>query len=217
MSETKYTENQTAILANVDLSNGAWFDNLVNDIAAKGLVKNKQQAKVSLNQLIKKGTLSADTTVEEGSTWIELKVTEPWFRSETSPAEEAPAEEEDDLLGLIQQDVIEGTPADEVADALAEIEAEETGEDVDTVVAEQSKTVTENYTELEWTDHEGTEWTETTFNDGSRTLKRRKKVSGSWRTDYWGAEFAGDKERYTTSKFAKMARAYGAFSHNPIV
>jgi hypothetical protein len=66
----------------------------------------------------------------------------------------------------------------------------------------------------EWTT-EGTEdtvsWTEITFPDASRTIKRRQKVSGAWRTDYWGAEFAGDAERLTTSAKVKEAIARGNF------
>lgn len=67
----------------------------------------------------------------------------------------------------------------------------------------------------EWTT-EGTEdtvsWTEVTFPDASRTIKRRQKVSGAWRTDYWGAEFAGDKERLTTSARVKEALRKGNFT-----
>lgn len=201
---TKYTENQTAVLANIDLSAGIWFDSLVNDIAAQGLNKDKKQARVTVNQLIKKGTLVADTTVEEGSTWLELKeAPEPWFRSETLPEEGA--EEVEDIIG---QDVEEGTPADEVADAIAEIEAEED------LVGTVETTHTENYTVREWTDADDVEWTEISFGDKSHALKRRKKVNGAWRTDYWGAEFEGDKETYTTAKRFKMAKAYGSFTHS---
>ena len=194
---TKFTENQTAVLANIDLSAGVWFDSLVNDVAAKGLNKDKKQARVTVNQLIKKGTLVADTTVEEGSTWLELKeAPEPWFRSETLPE----TDEEDDLVGEVQQDVLEGTPEDEVADAIAEIEeapkkvsrrrkAEieagfqvESEEDLIGGTPEVSTTHTESYTAREWTDADGVEWTEITFDDKSRAIKRRKQVSGSWRT-----------------------------------
>lgn len=214
----KFTENQTAVLANIDLSTGVWFDTLVNDIAAQGLNKDKKQARVTVNQLIKKGTLVADTTVEEGSTWLELKeAPEPWFRSETLPSEDA-----DDLVGDIRADVEEGTPEDEVEDAIAELnvhtqvadvldaKAKEIDEDL---IGEVATTHTENYTVREWTGADEVEWTEVTFPDKSHALKRRKKVNGAWRTDYWGAEFEGDKETYTTAKRFKMAKAYGSFTH----
>ena len=55
-------------------------------------------------------------------------------------------------------------------------------------------------------------WTEVKFADDSRTIKRRQKVSGAWRTDYWGAEFAGDKERLTTSAKVKEALSRGNFT-----
>ena len=55
-------------------------------------------------------------------------------------------------------------------------------------------------------------WTEVKFADDSRTLKRRTKVSGSWRTDYFGAEFMGDKERLTTSAKVKEALSRGNFT-----
>lgn len=219
---TKYTENQTAVLANVDLSEGSWFEDIVTTVAEQGLNKDKKQARVTLNQLIKKGTLGVDTTREEGESWVYLQEQEqePWFRSEqglnlvagpdpvisesaalqqslsatyTVPAEEAPEEEEDDLIGDVQP---EEAPA-------AEIPTAERTEQTDL------------YTVREWKDEDEVEWTETAFHDNSRTIKRRKLVSGSWRTDYWGAEFEGDKERYTTAKLVKMARAYGTFKHNP--
>lgn len=202
---SKFTENQTSILGGIDLTRGAWYDDVASLATDRGLVKDRTTARRVLDQLIKKGTLAADTTVEAGSTWLEVKAAEEWFAS--GPAEEV----EEDLLG-VQQDVLEGTPADEVADALQEIEEEETGKPIEQVV-----THTENYKVNEWTTEDGTEWTETVFSDNSRTIKRRKQVSGQWRTDYWGAEFEGDKERYTTARQAKAARAYGTFTHESLV
>lgn len=203
----KFTENQTAVLSNLDFSEGMWFDTAAELADVRQLVKDKKTARVVLNQLIKKGTLVADTTVEEGSTWLELKeAPEPWFRSETAPVEEEEEEEaEEDLVGT--QDVEPGTPEDEVADAIAEIEAEE-----EDLVGDVATTHTENYVVREWTDADDVEWTEVTFPDKSHALKRRKKVNGAWRTDYWGAEFEGDKETYTTAKRFKMAKAYGSFT-----
>lgn len=56
-----------------------------------------------------------------------------------------------------------------------------------------------------------TEWTEVTFADASRTVRRRRQVSGAWRTDFWGITAEGKKVS-TTSKAAKAAREAGSFS-----
>lgn len=233
---TQFTDNQTAILYGIDLSEGAWFDDVVNKAAAESLNKDKKQARVTLNQLIKKGTLAVDTTKEEGSSWLTVLAPEDWFAG-YRPSEE----EEDDLLGDVEiPDTVEpaedllGDSDDEdllgdsdVEDLLGDVSADvpttpsgvlllgvET--DTDTVTKDQVVTHSEHYTINEWTDADEVQWTETVFADGSRTIKRRRLVSDSWRTDYWGAEFTGDKERATTAKLAKMARAYGSFTHNPV-
>ncbi len=202
---TKLTENQTAVLTNYSFEGGRWFDSVAGDLVTLGIIAKKQQAKVTLNQLIKKGLMTVDTTVEEGSSWITLSTLGQEIAADFAPVEA----EEDDLLGDVEealQDVLEGTPADEVEEALAEIEAEEVVHAV---------TATETYTATEWTDEKDVEWIETIFLDGSKTLKRRQKVSGSWRTDYWGTEAGAEKQVFTTAKAAKMARAYGTF--NPLV
>jgi hypothetical protein len=231
---TQFTDNQTAILYGIDLSQGAWFDDVVNQAAAESLNKDKKQARVTLNQLIKKGTLAVDTTKEEGSSWLTVVAPENWFAG-YRPYEE----EEDDLLGDIE---VPDTPAqaedllgdsdedllgDDDEDLLGDVAAlvPTTPEGVllvgvetthDTVTKDQVVTHSEHYTVNEWVDADEVQWTETLFSDGSRTIKRRRLVSDSWRTDYWGAEFTGDKERATTAKLAKMARAYGSFTHNPV-
>lgn len=261
---SKLTENQIALLSGISADVfsepgkdfGAWYDTVVDQAVESGLIKTKNQAKATLNQLIKKNVLAVDTTIEEGSSWLTLTPAGGDALSAlTDAVEEAdedllgdvdtsrlvsgpdpvisesaalqqdlrsthtvPAPEEDDdedLLGDIQADVIEGTPADEVADALEELYAQESEGDVDKVVVEQVVTHTEMYTVNEWEDAEGTLWEETIFADGSRTLKRRRLVSNSWRTDYWGAEFSGDKEKATTAKLAKGARVTGHFTHTP--
>ena len=234
---TKLTNNQVTVLRTVLKKSkggdadyiqngeiGMWFDDLVIDSVENGL-KDKKQARVTVNQLIKKGIFRADTTVEEGSTWLEMPdagkeaLTEALFANDPEELERQKAhlasleqtdEDVDDLVGDIRADVMEGTPEDEVEDAIAEIEAEDEDEDL---VGTVETTHTENYTVREWTDADDVEWTEITFGDKSRVIKRRKKVSGSWRTDYWGAEFEGDKETYTTAKRFKMAKAYGSFTH----
>lgn len=56
-----------------------------------------------------------------------------------------------------------------------------------------------------------TEWIRTEFTDGSWTLRRRRNVSGAWRTDFWGQEAGADKKVFTTSGAAKKAREAGTF------
>lgn len=214
---TKLTANQEAVIRTIldathqgqfigsDGEFGVWFDTLAKEAVAHG-VKDLKQARVTVNQMIKKNLFKVDTTIEEGSSWLAL--TDAGKEALTQVLLPKAEESEEDLLGT--QDVEEGTPEDEVAEALAEIEAE-AEEDLVGDVRGEVQTETENYTVREWHDGDDVEFTETLFKDGSRTLKRRKKVSGSWRTDYWGAENAADKDAYTTAKLAKMARAYGQF------
>lgn len=216
MSKNSLTANQASVLRTVLAKSkgsdsdyiqngeiGMWFDDLAIDSTEYG-IKDKKQARVTINQLIKKGLFKVDTTVEEGSSWLELTDAGKEGLTEVLLPE---SEDVDDLVGDIRADVEEGTPEDEIEDAIAELEEEDLVGNVETAH-------TENYTVREWTDGDDTEWTEITFGDNSRVIKRRKKVSGSWRTDYWGAEFEGDKETYTTAKRFKMAKAYGSFTHS---
>ncbi|MDQ5840909.1 MAG: hypothetical protein M3537_07165, partial [Chloroflexota bacterium] len=72
------------------------------------------------------------------------------------------------------------------------------------------------YTVEEWdeeTDEWGTQfWIQTVFADGSMTLRRRRKVSGAWRTDFWGQAAGAEKRVFTTSGAAKAARAAKKFT-----
>lgn len=213
---------------------GEAFETLNNDLV--GIIKTKAQAKAALNQLVKKRIFAVDdesylTLTQHGAEELEGFLQGDEDAAEESEedllgdvdteviavldkeeiaAEAAAAEEEEDLLGDVQAAVIEDSTAGEVADALAEV-----FEETDKVVLEQVVSHTENYTVNEWTDADEIQWTQTVFADGSSTLKRRRLVSGSWRTDYWGAEFSGDKEKATTSKLAKLARVNNHFTHNP--
>lgn len=232
MNDIKLTENQEALLARIDLiAEGAWFDDVVTQAFEQEVIKTKLQAKATLNQLIKKGILAVDTTKEEGSSWVTLTdlggdviggiITDLGIAAEEVLDGLADEDEDEDLLGDIPEaEVLAVLDADEIEAEAAELEEEEedllgdTGE-IDLVVKEQVVSHTENYTVNEWVDAEDTEWTETLFADGSRTLKRRRLVSNAWRTDYWGAEFSGDSERATTAKLAKLARANGHFTHTP--
>jgi len=225
---------------------GIWSDALTGEIAGStkydvsDTPKGAARVMVSLE---KRGLLaiSGDESEGDDGVWVELTAEGAKVANELAETAKFEAEvaeiEDEDLVGQIQtegskavgawlDDTIEAfqqaaAEADEAIQAIVEhsdVEVEEAG----SIDAEgNSLTVTtthstDTYTVREWTDGDDVEWTETDFADGSRTIKRRKKVSGSWRTDYWGAEFKGDAERYTTAKFAKMARAYGSFSHNPI-
>lgn len=231
MNDIKLTENQEALLARIDLiAEGAWFDEVVTQAFEQEVIKTKLQAKATLNQLIKKGILAVDTTKEEGSSWVTLTdlggdviggvITDLGIAAEEVLDGLADEEEDEDLLGdVTEEEVRVGRVILEQVAAAEEEEEEEdllgdTGE-IDLVVKEQVVSHTENYTVNEWVDTEDTEWTETLFADGSRTLKRRRLVSNAWRTDYWGAEFSGDSERATTAKLAKLARANGHFTHTP--
>jgi hypothetical protein len=235
MNDIKLTDKQSLLLTYLaaatqeglylaeDGTFGVWFDTLVEDAAST--VGTKAQAKAAINQLVKKRVFEVDLTVEEGSAWLlrtalGKDILDTFGESDEDllgdvEPEAAATDDDEDLLGDIQADVLPGTPLNEVAEALEELYAQEHEGDFDTIVKEQVVSHTENYTVNEWKDADDTEWTETIFADGSRTLKRRRLVSEAWRTDYWGAEFSGDKERATTAKLAKMARAYGSFTHEP--
>lgn len=199
MSDTQqYTENQAALLAGVDLRHGAWFDTVAMEAAKTGLMRDRKTARRVLDQLVHKGILAIDTAKEDGSAWITLRLTEPWFYGKNEETE-MPAE---DLIGedLIGEDLIGSTdPEPEPTTATIPV--------IHTEVAVVK----------EWKDEDGTEWTETVFPDGSSTLKRRRMVSDAWRTDYWGAEAPGEKQKATTAKLAKMAKTYGHFSHQPFM
>lgn len=55
------------------------------------------------------------------------------------------------------------------------------------------------------------EWIVETFQDNSQVTRRRRQVSGAWRTDFWGYTAEGKKVP-TTSKAAKAAREAGRFT-----
>lgn len=58
---------------------------------------------------------------------------------------------------------------------------------------------------------DGTEWDTCTFADGSFTERRRKQVSGAWRTDFWGTTTEGERVSIL-SRDAKAAREAGTFT-----
>lgn len=58
---------------------------------------------------------------------------------------------------------------------------------------------------------DGVEWEQCSFPDGSYTRRRRRQVSGAWRTDFWGTTASG-KRVAILSRDAKAAREAGTFS-----
>jgi hypothetical protein len=203
MSKNNLTANQAAVLTAI-LKDGMYihgddfsgtFESFTHDLADRGTVKDKKTAKAVVNQMLKKRLFAVDAETD-GLTLTDagkFAYTELIF--EGNP--EGLAEQEAHLEELAEK---AESPADE--DLIGE----------DPVKVETS---TESYTATEWTepgDEADIEWTETIFHDGSKTLKRRKKVSGAWRTDYWGTDAGADKQVFTTAKACKMARAYGSFN-----
>lgn len=211
MSKNNLTANQASVLKAIMQENfyisqedgdfaGA-FDTFATDLASAGYLKDKKTAKVVINQMLKKRIFAIDADEV-------LSITDAGKFAYTELIFEGNPE------GLAEQE----RHLEEVAVRVA-APAEEADEDLigeaDPVVVETKVTEGEAYTATEWTE-DGTEapveWTETIFADGSKTLKRRQKVSGAWRTDYWGWEAGSDKKLFTTAKACKMARAYGTFT-----
>jgi hypothetical protein len=208
MSKNTLTENQAAVLTAIreglsvhDDEFTAVFDTFAADLADRGSLKDKKTAKVVLNQLTKKRLLAVDAETEQLTLTDAGKyaMTEVLFADEPEKLEE----QKQHLASL-------ETPAEEETPAPVEEEEEDLLGTVEKAVTE-----TDSYTVTEWTEdgkEAPVEWTETTFKDGSKTLKRRTKVSGAWRTDYWGWEAGSDKKLFTSAKASKMARAYGTFT-----
>ena len=228
MSKNTLTENQAAVLTAIreglsvhDDEFTAVFDTFAADLADRGSLKDKKTAKVVLNQLTKKRLLAVDAETEQLTLTDAGKyaMTEVLFADEPEKLEEQKQhlEELEDKFGTPEQRKAhlqsfgqEETPAEEETPAPVEEEEEDLLGTVEKAVTE-----TDSYTVTEWTEdgkEAPVEWTETTFKDGSKTLKRRTKVSGAWRTDYWGWEAGSDKKLFTSAKASKMARAYGTFT-----
>lgn len=206
----KLTPKQTALLTAIGRSefsffddgvaagSGIWSEVLTGECGPEIAANPKGAARVA-GSLVKKGLLDSFVDAEENDTWFSLTAEGAELALELagrtvdaegthSPVvEEAPVQEElelDDLADLIGE-----TPAAEVV----------VGEDDQPFVAKEE-------------DEDGTQWTRTTFGDGSYTLKRRRQVSGAWRTDYWGCESGSDKEVFCLSRDAKAALAAGSFA-----
>lgn len=167
-----------------------WSDVLTDELT--GIVSDSARgvARVA-GSLCKKGLLESDLlSDEDGASFYITEAGEAWF-AENFPKEEAPVEEaaaevteEEAHIGRVILE--QAAAAEEVAPAAAEV--------------------------TEHTDTDGAEWILTTFADGSYTLRRRRQVSGAWRTDFWGQAAGTEKRVSTTSKAAKAALEAGRFT-----
>lgn len=211
MNNIKLTAKQTALLTaigrneftffddGIAAGSGTWSDVLTGEAGPEVAANPKGVARVA-GSLVKKGLL-ASSEQEEG-TWFELTEAGAELANELAAtqidltpvveAEEAPVQEE---LEIELDDLIGETVAEDELD----VTEENRFEDDQPFVAKEE-------------DEDGTEWTRTTFGDGSYTLKRRRQVSGAWRTDYWGCEAGSAKETFCLSRDAKAALAAGSFT-----
>lgn len=76
---------------------------------------------------------------------------------------------------------------------------------------EEAEAAPAETTTTEWTTEDGTEWIHTSFADLSAVTRRRRQVSGAWRTDFWGIT-ADQKKVSILSRDAKAAREAGTFT-----
>jgi hypothetical protein len=212
MSKNTLTANQAAVLDAIaegffcteDEGFSGLFDTFAAGLADRGTIKDKKTAKVVLGQLTKKRILHVDPETDE------LTLTDAGKYAIT----EIQAEDDNSEALASAEEAGEYTGHGETFEAEEEAPVEEPEEDLLGTV-EKSVTEGDNYTVTEWTEdgkEADVEWTETVFADSSKTLKRRTKVSGAWRTDYWGWEAGSDKKLFTSAKACKMARAYGTFT-----
>lgn len=108
------------------------------------------------------------------------------------------------------------TELTEAGQAWVEAHNGETAEEVQEVASAakhpgETTEVTETFAVAEWAEEDETEWIVTTFADNSNTLRRRRKVNGAWRTDFWGTTADGKKVSIL-SRDAKAAREAGKFT-----
>lgn len=217
----KLTPKQTALLTAIGRSefsffddgvaagSGIWSEVLTGECGPEIAANPKGAARVA-GSLVKKGLLASFVDAEENDTWFELTEAGAELANElaatqidltpVAEVEEEPAQTELDL--------------DDLADLIGE-----TVEEEELDVTEENRFVVGEGDEpfvAKETDEDGTEWTRTTFEDGSYTLKRRRQVSGAWRTDYWGCESGSDKEVFCLSRDAKAALAAGSFA-SPLI
>lgn len=229
----KLSPKQTALLAQIANNGFSFFDdghvagsgiwmNVLTREAGNAVAVNPRGAATVTSSLVKKGYLTStgDENNEDGA-WVALTeagaawITE--YKAKATPViqEELPTPEETpETAPVIQEAPATPAPAKKARKTKkAAAEAAPVIQDVPT--APEKAEEDPGYTIKEWAedtaDHGVEEYIETTFPDGSLTLRRRRKVSGAWRTDFWGVDAAG-KRYFILSRDAKAARTAGAFT-----
>jgi len=193
----KETALMTAIAANhfsffdqglVDGS-GIWTECMTDEIAGHKVYKvsdSQRGVATVIASLGRKGLLLTDTN-EDGA-WTELTAAgEAWITEHN---------------GQSDREVQEAAVAERMAPKVVNPEAKHPGETTE---------ANETFAVSEWADEDETEWVSTAFADGSSTLRRRRQVSGAWRTDFWGTTADGKKVSIL-SRDAKAAREAGTFT-----
>lgn len=204
MAQAKLTRKQTALLTAIGDSYFSFFDDGI--VAGSGIWHDCMSDEIAGNDhydvsASPKGVVTiAAALVRKGYLRIENQEEGDWVALTELGAEKAR-----ELAGTT-----EATP--ETAETAPETAPVPEQGELDLIGEAPAETAEENFSVEEWED-EGTEWIRTTFSDGSYTLRRRRRVSGSWRTDFWGAEAGALKQKATTSRAAKAARAEGRFLH----
>lgn len=210
----KLTKKQTALMTQIGSNgfsffddgivedSGIWSDALTGEAGPEVSDTAKGAGRVAVS-LVKKGLLKSEEA--EDGTWFELTAEGAAVANELAGnTEQAPVEKLVLSGEMVEVEVeVDSEPVDTIEELIGSAEDEDPEGEDELVV---TVTIDEN----------GAEWTRTVFPDLSYTLKRRQKVSGAWRTDYWGCEGVGEKERFCLSRDVKAAIARGSFQH-PLV
>lgn len=238
MTAVKLTAKQTALMADIATQqfsffddglvagSGIWMDVLTGECGTD-IAANAKGAATVTSSVAKKGLLETSGDPRKSSesgegVWVALtEAGAEWCREylaaqEASPViqEElpVPAEEAPEEAPVIQEAPATPAPAKKAR------KTKKAAAEAAPVIQEAPAAPEEDpgYEVKEWSEdlapEEGgyTEFIETTFPDGSLTLRRRRKVSGAWRTDFWGVDAAG-KRYFILSRDAKAARTAGKY------
>ena len=211
MNNIKLTAKQTALMTQIGQRQFSFFDNgitensgiwsevLTSESGPEVAANAKGAARVA-GSLVKKGLLASFVDTEENDTWFYLTAEGADLANELGATQMDLTPVQDELEGITLEDVDAALAMlDEEEELVGEVTEENRFEDDQPFVAKEE-------------DEDGTQWTRTTFGDGSYTLKRRRQVSGAWRTDYWGCEAGSSKETFCLSRDAKAALAAGSFT-----
>lgn len=217
---TKLTAKETALMTQIAkgqfsyfdeglvAGSGIWSDALTHEAGA-AVSSSARGAATVMSSLCRKGLLHSDQgaylseSTEDGA-WVELtEAGQAWI---------------EEFNGETQAEATERILAERAA-AKEELvfdttQAEVIYEEIDGVVTIDKDPVAEGTIPgsiiREFVDG-ADEWIVETFADNSQVTRRRRQVSGAWRTDFWGYTAEGKKVP-TTSKAAKAAREAGKFS-----